>query len=76
MGKKETIFIWLTDHNSSKRKILSSSVIFLIDESIWEVSWERREWDKFWMLLMFWANRVWWDNLFTWNKAVDRFGKV
>lgn len=76
MGKKETIYIWLTNNDTSERKILSTFIILLVNESVWEISSTIIKLNFLLMFFMFLTYWVWLNHLLTWNKTINRFSKI
>lgn len=37
MGEEETFYYWLVDSDTCEGEVLSTLVILLVDESLWEV---------------------------------------
>ena len=76
MGKKETIYIWWAHNDTSERKILSTFIILLVNESVWEISSTIIKLNFLLMFFMFLTYWVWLNHLLTWNKTINRFSKI
>lgn len=76
MGKEKNVHIRWNDGNTSEREVLSTSRVFLINESLLKIFVKKIELNFILMFLMFWTYRVWWDNISAWNQAIDWLGQV